>query len=485
MYRKCVTFLRQLPVRYPNCHHTKGGADNRTCRCHAFFADNDTGVAEVARFLTSFTDSKPSEQEIVIRDIVKSRRKKGRSSQTFTLPGTSCDLCLSALQDVTGCGYRYWNKKIRAKPGEEERPAFLDLAGRLHLQAKEVAEQDIVGAAPYILPDGVWDSHVDAYRPKTMSRKQYFRARSRASTTFRRGAREYLRGCVYLNTHSHTKVYTIRAKDLTDAGAVVDVTIDDPCTVIPDDEKTHPFRMCVFKTDDHTLLSGVPCLGKELEQRVAPNARSKGEVCGSMWVLGRKMNGKRLGSYISARAGKSETPAKRECLKRVQEAARRVSTSMARVVEGGPWKSLLHSIRTCERKYGIYPEEVLGGKYGCSATVDFSKNLGNESHFDVNDRGLCLAVWVEEKPGTASGWYLYFPNMLLEVDGLRYEGLRIELCHGAMVSWDGRVMKHFTSITNVGDNNNVYSFFAAPNRNLVRPLEKKLWGGIHRHAGLS
>ena len=40
-------------------------------------------------------------------------------------------------------------------------------------------------------------------------------------------------------------------------------------------------------------------------------------------------------------------------------------------------------------------------------------------------------------------------------DGKTYNGLRIKLCHGAVVEWDGRIFKHCTTITDPGEHNDV------------------------------
>jgi hypothetical protein len=40
--------------------------------------------------------------------------------------------------------------------------------------------------------------------------------------------------------------------------------------------------------------------------------------------------------------------------------------------------------------------------------------------------------------------------MFVHKDGIVHKGLRIELCDGAGVEWDGRIMKHSTTISEPG-----------------------------------
>ena len=84
-----------------------------------------------------------------------------------------------------------------------------------------------------------------------------------------------------------------------------------------------------------------------------------------------------------------------------------------------------------------------------------SKNLGNSSHYDINDKSMSFAIWAEEIVGKANNWYFVLPN----VTNGKNLGVAIELFYGAAISWDGRVLRHCTSVTDVGLDNNVYSGF--------------------------
>ncbi len=82
-------------------------------------------------------------------------------------------------------------------------------------------------------------------------------------------------------------------------------------------------------------------------------------------------------------------------------------------------------------------------------TVDMSVNLGNLSHFDVHDASQGFTVWAEEVPGCGENWFLVLPN----VHGLKrdrvtkFRGMAVKLGHGVAISWDGRVIRHCTSMS--------------------------------------
>ncbi|KAI2498525.1 hypothetical protein MHU86_15985 [Fragilaria crotonensis] len=87
-----------------------------------------------------------------------------------------------------------------------------------------------------------------------------------------------------------------------------------------------------------------------------------------------------------------------------------------------------------------------------------SVNLGNSSHFDVHDASQGYSVWTEEIPGCGANWYFVLPNVHgkraprrgahgEQLEGKPFAGLAIKLGHGVAISWDGRVIRHCTSIS--------------------------------------
>ena len=85
-------------------------------------------------------------------------------------------------------------------------------------------------------------------------------------------------------------------------------------------------------------------------------------------------------------------------------------------------------------------------------------------------------------PGLASNWYFVLPNVYGETkDGKPFSGLAIQLNHGVAIQWDGRLLRHCTSVLrNDGDDspgnldkkpaqvgNQVYGMFSAAKSKLV------------------
>ena len=113
----------------------------------------------------------------------------------------------------------------------------------------------------------------------------------------------------------------------------------------------------------------------------------------------------------------------------------------------------LKSIRDGEAKgTAAKPLLAMGGETGPGNCIMISRNLGNSSHFDYKDQSLSFGVWGEEVKGSATNWYFICPNV--SVNGK--PGLAIRLFHGAVIVWDGKQIKHCTSVTTLGEGNNVY-----------------------------
>jgi hypothetical protein len=94
------------------------------------------------------------------------------------------------------------------------------------------------------------------------------------------------------------------------------------------------------------------------------------------------------------------------------------------------------------------PCPELGSHFGISCKFFSTINFANEFHYDPDDLSVTFAYWVERHPGTARNWFLVFPNMIVHKDGIQYKGLRIELCEGACVEWDGRIMNIAPQLAN-------------------------------------
>jgi hypothetical protein len=186
------------------------------------------------------------------------------------------------------------------------------------------------------------------------------------------------------------------------------------------------------------LVSSVTGLGASLEGLPGNCRKNVGDI-GDMFGLG----------YRSRKDGKvyvvTERPGVAEAMKKVCVSAREYMEAFT--------PEALKSIRTGEAKGTPAPSlEAMSGKNGPGNCIIISRNLGNASHYDFKDQSLSFGVWVEKSNGVATNWYFVCPNII--VNGKH--GLAIRLFHGAVLVWDGRLMKHCTSVTDVGKGNNVY-----------------------------
>lgn len=101
-----------------------------------------------------------------------------------------------------------------------------------------------------------------------------------------------------------------------------------------------------------------------------------------------------------------------------------------------------------------------------TAFLVVSKNLGNESHTDL-DFSKSVAIWHERDSRKHSkNWYFLLPHVQLQKeDGSGYfsKPVAIELSHGTVIDWDGRLIRHCTSITKPELGGAAYSTFACAN----------------------
>jgi hypothetical protein len=129
---------------------------------------------------------------------------------------------------------------------------------------------------------------------------------------------------------------------------------------------------------------------------------------------------------------------------------------------------VLNCIRQTEAIANINPQEEMGGKNGISASMDISIDLGNSTHYDVNDSSPGFSIWTETNRGEADNWFFVLPNILIRHNDKTYNGVAIRLYHGAVVSWDGRIIRHGTTKTSTGSkSNHTFGWFWSSSGKLV------------------
>jgi hypothetical protein len=107
-----------------------------------------------------------------------------------------------------------------------------------------------------------------------------------------------------------------------------------------------------------------------------------------------------------------------------------------------------------EQEANRTPVADMGGCESPSCSMAISSNLGNASHYDVADGSIGYSIWVELTPNKASNWYFILPNVMIKRDGKTYNGVAIKLFHDICIAWDGRIIRHGTSVTKTNDKNN-------------------------------
>ena len=121
-------------------------------------------------------------------------------------------------------------------------------------------------------------------------------------------------------------------------------------------------------------------------------------------------------------------------------------------------------VRWIARSAGLSVPEYLGGTLGVGASMAVSRNLMNASHVDSRDGSTGLALYAEVTPGDARNWRFVYPNIKINFRGRLYNGLSVDLSHGLSMLWDGREIRHGTTIHDLDeDNNSTFGFWFGAN----------------------
>jgi hypothetical protein len=127
---------------------------------------------------------------------------------------------------------------------------------------------------------------------------------------------------------------------------------------------------------------------------------------------------------------------------------------------------LVPTIHHLESIAGITRPSYMGGEHGVSSSMAVSVNLANATHYDVNDASMGFVVFSESNPYSTNGWYFTLPNVLVKFQNRTYHGLALKLNHGACIHWDGRIIRHGTSVhqRSSTDDHTVGFFWGASSR---------------------
>jgi hypothetical protein len=114
------------------------------------------------------------------------------------------------------------------------------------------------------------------------------------------------------------------------------------------------------------------------------------------------------------------------------------------------WKSDYDDIQNAEKAKPAL--KVMGGISGPGRSMMISCNLANSAHLDFKDKSRSFGIWVETSPGLAKNWFFVMPDV--SIDGSK--GVVIRLFHGAVITWDGKEIRHCSSTPEPGEGNDVY-----------------------------
>jgi hypothetical protein len=112
-----------------------------------------------------------------------------------------------------------------------------------------------------------------------------------------------------------------------------------------------------------------------------------------------------------------------------------------------------------------------------------SCNLQNASHFDPGDGNVGYVIWTcKHGSDDVDNWYFIFPNLIgKRADGTTFNGVAVRLYHGVGIAFDGRVIRHCTSVTDnvripqmdkIGVTPHVFGTFAGTNIDYIERIRQ-------------
>lgn len=126
---------------------------------------------------------------------------------------------------------------------------------------------------------------------------------------------------------------------------------------------------------------------------------------------------------------------------------------------------ILSQIRKDNSSYGdTAPRYAKSGKY-IAPRIIISNKLGNEGHCDVFDEGISIVIWVYENHAVGEStddWRFVLPSLRTGDGKEKRDGVSIPIYHGLVLIYDGRVIRHATSIP-LGSRGNKYGIFHGSN----------------------
>ena len=110
------------------------------------------------------------------------------------------------------------------------------------------------------------------------------------------------------------------------------------------------------------------------------------------------------------------------------------------------WETV--GMRRILEKYDEKPPKCVGGSKALTKSINISVNMANAAHYDMNDEGIGVAVWVEQSPHINMDVYSIFPNVSVKDKKTNQtrNGILVKLKDGCTISWNGNSLQHCTSM---------------------------------------
>ena len=96
--------------------------------------------------------------------------------------------------------------------------------------------------------------------------------------------------------------------------------------------------------------------------------------------------------------------------------------------------------------------EMGGREFYMGQQMYFTRDYINSSHIDFADQSPTIAFWVEENVGEAEDWNFVYPNVRIN----EHDGLMVKLQTGLMMAFQGDIIRHCSTVGELGNNNHVY-----------------------------
>ena len=347
------------------------------------------------------------------------------------------------------------------------------------------AKQCLDSNGPRMPPDTVSGIDISSWPPA--ERGVEYNSHLVTSKATRIGGRHHVHGCLHRNIPD-----TCLVVNGDDSCPHVDIVVDIASSGAFKSRKAVVMvRNILSRSMDANFIgrSEEPLLIQELQAIVLHNVqlrlrcgvagvrKSQGDV-GAMHAIGTRV----LHDGVKTTAYTATHKASRQVLDDCVKALSRIGQCA--------FPEVLAVIQDTEGDTGVKPCAGMAGdsdgnRVGFS--MDTSIDLGNSSHYDSNDASQGFSVWTEDVPGMGDNWYFVMPNVHGTLPGGsgQFDGLAIKLRHGTAISWDGRLIRHCTSVSRPdGQNgslagsgcdqiNHLYGTFTAAKESIVNAGRKR------------